>query len=656
MIKNTTTYNTTNKFSKFVRLNDYCMAEYIFNDETVHSETEEYRMHYLENKLRGVHQIYNDIDDRVLTNNTKKYLAVPYTQNSYYAYDINNDIMLDPTDVEYFTEYYAGGSPDASISVKTDTIRFHFVSGYLISAHDAIVVGLKNKENSGIYNLFVSQYINGENYNDMITFNPHPIYISDDKYDRYIDFVIPSIKYINDEYYGGGDAIPGSSLSDGGFIKGSPIIISLDECNDTSVRNTDDHKYTFFNISYHWEASISQFNEFDTISAEIHESSEGNYFEYGLTTTSGSVSNWFSRLNTGGDKWAFIHQINVYEHLKNGETFTCDTVTTYQSSNFDTLSKYRPVLLYAHSDVMFSIDYMVRIINESTGEQLIRTSACSSRNINAYGKNTLGISDLYKVSSYKIYNKIFKTNISNTEMFDEPNLSETSELYNEDGTFHTQRVEYPIYVDRNKVCVSNDILTSESISDNRIIYNQFDLWLIVDSIDNIFSFTIYKIENGKMVPYDLSINNSGIYYKLIFNIDNAINLTIDPLDDDNISLKNGEIMFAVSEEESRQILESSSNDFYISAYNYSTMKNSPIYKGFWVPNTKYDEYQLHVEKVRSDYAVKSENARKLDELTDQITNPLETIPQSVYIPGYTDTASNSDVSVARSTNLSENSK
>ena len=206
-----TTYSAASKSSKFIRLNDFCLAEYIFyqyDKDPVNNhnqEPEDCHFFHLENGIANINQIYNgNVDGQddsqktfYITNNIKKYLAVPYNGNRYYKFEENNNIFLNDPDQDYFEEFYVGKDEYATVSTYLDTVRFHFISGYQTSAHDALVFGVKIKQNSTKYNTFLSTWFTPENYSNLVVFNPHPIYISDEIYDRYVDYRIPSISYIN---------------------------------------------------------------------------------------------------------------------------------------------------------------------------------------------------------------------------------------------------------------------------------------------------------------------------------------------------------------------------------------------------------------------------------------------------------------------------
>lgn len=652
-----TTYSSKSRLSKYVRINDYCLAEYIYyygnNSDTVLDEPEENHFLFLENRIGGVNQVYNSnsdyFDDTTgvgVTKNIKNNLAVRFDKNNVCKYEEKNDILIFREDS--LLESWAAGDEKSTFGVYMDTIRFHFLTGYLLSSHDALILGMKVKENNGKYNYLLSSYLTHANYDELVTFNPTPVFILDEKYDRYVEFKVPSVQYINNLYYYDNKKTIGNSLSSSGFVKDTPLIITFDECNSTSLVKTESNTYTFYNIDNHIEASITQYNEYESLSATIKEADDGNYFLYGLESSDDSISSWFNKLSSDGDKWSLIHQINVYEHLGNGETVPSDTVTIYQSSDFDKLGKYRPVIEYASSCVMITMDYMCRIMNESTGEQIIRVSGTGTRNVRRYGKDTVAINGIHQAKPYKIYNRIYKAANSSTELFEEPSFDDTETTSNVYSEVSTVRVEYPVYVDRNKINVTDRIITSQSLSDEFIVYNQYDLWLLLDKMENSLSFTIYKAESGNLVPYDLSDNETGLSYRIVFNIDDTFDITIDAAKTNATALKNGEIIFNVTSEESKQILVSSSNDFYIVSYNYSTMKNSVLYKGFWVPSTKYDEYNEHVSAIRSAYNEKYENATRLDQLSESIANPLEEIPGDVYIPGYVDQSGKDETSPMRS--------
>jgi hypothetical protein len=166
------------------------MVEFIYSNTNTQQECDVY---LVDNKLNNTHQFFasNGIDN--VTHNIQDYSAIPYGNNKFVRLDEENDILdSSPSYVK---------SPLIHAQAFYDTVRYHFVSGIDVKSYAGLVLGVKNLENSGKYNIFSSLLLTSLNYQDLVTFNTNPIYLAGTIYDRYVDVLIPSIKKMNNLYY-----------------------------------------------------------------------------------------------------------------------------------------------------------------------------------------------------------------------------------------------------------------------------------------------------------------------------------------------------------------------------------------------------------------------------------------------------------------------
>lgn len=642
--------------SKFIRITDYCLVEYIFNDVTVNNETEDYAMYLVDNQIAKIKQCY--CSDKhsypratYYTNNVEKYTVFPYENDRFATFDEKNDIF--EYNKKLIKSDLMGGDMIDYIHTNVDTVRFHFISGYTLTNFAALVFTVRNLMTDGTYNYFLSVYLNSANYADLVTYNSFPIFLTNAKFDRYVEFKIPSIKALNNEYY---SAISRKDTSAAwlsredvtkytnetrykGFTKNAPITISVEECSTDYTLKTEDHSYLFFNLSEHYEASISQFNEYEMVNASIEEATDGNYFTYGMRYGDGSVENFMNRLASTGDKWDIIHQIILYENDRNGEIKKTYTMTSYQEDDFDEYMTFRPVLKNAPIDTSFSIDYQARLLNENTGEQVIRTSSCMSLNVNKYGKNTVGIFGLGDVTPNKIYNRVFKSAADATELYEEQIFMDRPLREDSSNVINT-KFSYPLYVDYNKVSVEPDVVLNENLTDSRIIYKQYDLRIILKPMDSYYKFTIYEEKNGVLQPKNLNFGGNGTDVKLVFDINNnSAKITVEAsTEDKTIRPDKGQVMFYIDEKLASQILTSTTNDFYIVTTNYATGASNTIYTGFWLNQYQIGEYKDNLNQVMKEYSIEETRLRKIQELQSAYEKDDE-IASDVHIPGYVEDGS-----------------
>lgn len=632
--------------SRFIQITEYCLVEYIYAS-TINLEP--CNLYSLNNKKLGIHQIYNSNADDNTTKNIQDYTAVLYDNNRYLILDEEDDIIDDISAIDR--------SSIISQNCVYDTIRYHFIGGFDINSYTGLVLSIRHMMNNEKYNIFSSIFLNSLNIPDLLKFNPRPIYLSDRMYDRFVEIKVPSIKKINNSYYNVSNNISAqkqtlgakltlSDVTDAdskyiGFIKEYPMVFSIDQCNTTYDLNINDSIYKLYNIDQHTEASLTQVNEYDLFSVKIEEADDGNYFKYNATYDNAFPGEFITGMSKGLDRWVLIHQLNIYENTQYGGSKLTNTLITYQNSGYDQPQLYRPILKHAGIDVSFNIDYMVRLLNEDTGEQIIRTGSVLSYNVNSYGKNTNGIK-LDKIqNSHRIFNRVFKSPISQTDLFMEPEINNNLKIKKTDGQNTTSVVErfvnYPLYVDYNKISLSDNILEVDDMINSKIIYRQGDLRLILKPFDQHIKFKVYKDQNGITSPMNL---NSVNIYKLVFMV-NGDKIKFDSITDDPSSkLSDGELMFKVPEVDIDRILSSSNRDFYITSYNYSSLQDSVMYYGFWFNINEYKQYEDHMNDINDDYNISEKNSDMINGLIE--SSEHDDIPSDVYIPGYVDENSNND--------------
>jgi len=638
--------------SRFVNINSYCLVEYIYTDSVIQ---EDCNLYLVDNGLTNSQQIFNSNSDIDITNNIQDYSVIPYGNNRYAVLDEENDII----------SYNSKLKKSSIIQAITlyDTVRFHFISGIDLTAFTGLILSVKNLENNEKFNTFCSIFVNSLNYGDLIKYNTTPIFLSESKYDRYIEVRIPSIKKMNNSYYSVSPQDPNyldilktklaSKITlidvtniDGnfvGFINNAPITFSIDECSSEFYLKSEDTTYLMYNIENHKEASLPQINEYESFSCYISEATDGNYFKYYASYNGGFPGEFITSLTNGTDKWTIIHQLNVYEFTQHGGSEMTSSLTTYQDIGFDEEQLFRPVLKHSGIDVSFTIDYMVRLLNENNGEQIIRTGSIMSYNVNSYGKNTVGIKMLSTPNAHRVYNKVFKSNISQSDLFIEPEFNNsmkyTSTSSSSKNVVIERLVRFPLYIDYNKISISDKILSSESITDDRIIYKQGDLRIVIKPFDTYLKFKIYQESNGTLATSTLDPMN---IYRIVFITDSNNGKIVYESDttDSTIRPYDGDLIFNIPEIDILKILSSNSRDFYITSYNYSTLRESIVYSGFWYKQTEIDEYNKYISDIKVEYGITDSNNKTMDALIASDSEKTNNIPSDVYIPGYTEQSSN----------------
>ena len=639
--------------SRYIRLKDYCLVEYIFADAT--SPTTSAKFTLLENGNLGIHQIYNDNADRIATGNIYDLTAVPIGENKY--------VQLDEEKPVTYLEY------DKNITVIDigtinnfvyDTVRFHLTSGFTFENFEALIFGVKNTENDGKNNMFTSLIFNAMNAESLIRFNPKPIFLADSVYDRYVEVRIPSIKSMNSIYYStpmparantfAAKITPiGNTFK--GFINEAPIIFTLDECNRVDKVYTEDTYYDIYVTGAHEEATLPQVSEFDDLGVYIAEASDGDYIEFYATYAGGFPADFIGNLESRNthDDWVIIHQLIVYEQI--GSSFNeVAKFIYYQDSKFDEALSYRPVLPNAGIALSFSIDYTVRLTNNNNGDQIIRTGSMSSMSPKKYGKTMIKMPLASLPQSQVIYNKIIKKSFEVTELFVEPEFNKSTNSNSTSTISGTRTVFVPVFFNYNRINLGfkNLLITESDVSDN-IIYRPGDLRIILNPFDNMFKFIVYNKTDNLVRPLNLTFNS---VFKLVFwNNNDRLEFT-NIQDSQYEDLEQGQIVFKVPSRSAAVVLNSNNREFYLVNINKEDLSETVLYYGFWNKISEFDVVRANNQAIIAEQDSQNVN---LETTTTTLLTSIRTLPVTdkhayttlttkVDIPGYVSGFQNNELS------------
>lgn len=611
------------KQSRFISLSPYCLAEYIFEPlGSLNYVTDDFIL--LENKHLNIHQIFNDDGSFSTTKNIKDLTVTPIGQNKYVYLDSEkypNYISYDPKLIQTQITGY---------NVVLDQVRFHFIAGFGFDEFEALVLGVRHLENDNKINIFSNILVAPETISDLIIFNPRPIFLSNAQYDRYIDVFIPSIKNINEEYKTAlvqsstfVAAITPNDTSYTGFIYNNPITITLDECGKRAKIYTNINVvYDEFEVTEHFEATIAQTNEFDSVGAYIGESSDGDFIEFYLTFNSGFPEELMSILNKRNphDNWMIIHQLNIFEQVGTAFINTSKQVF-FQEENYDEPNVFRPILKYAHEAVSMTIDYLVRLINKKNGEQIIREASFTLISPKKYGKKLLNIPLLDKPQSQKIYNKLIKKDFEASKLFLERTLFNENEDFLQIQNNNVKTIiktEYiPIFFSNNNISVSNkSALIKNSNNLEEVIFGQGKLRFILSPFDNLIKLKVYTTSNDSYVPLDLNLNSSK--YRLVFDTDFG-KISIDNVNNSfQENLSNGEITFRISKKDSESILKSKRKIVYLTVVSQDGTETL-IYTGEW----RSPEQQSDVDQAINNARQENEQKNSIDSKLKDISNKIQ---------------------------------
>ena len=404
--------------------------------------------------------------------------AIPY--NSYDSANLSQSLLSDYTSTQWPVEY--------------ETLKLHLLSGYNIEDLDGLLLSVEYPEVSG-KNCTVAQiaYLKGDEF---IKFNARPIVISGRSYDRYIEVLIPSLFSLNEEFYANptsGALAYWLSSDNKGFLKSGLISITLREITTSSDNGTvlSLTAGDVTNITY------KQQDAYSLLSAVIIENDEEDCFEYYPSWQGGFVEDLVSSLNSVGGDYYVFHELYIYEQLGFSQVQS-DYFVSIQEGNFNEPKKFRPILKNADSAYSFSIDYVMRLTDKDTGNQIVRTASITSFEPKRHGRKIEKVNLEGSVRSFKIYNKIIE----------ETKLQVNRKVVDK----RVEKLYTPTFFDFNEVAVntSNVILktdgtfTTESVWNWDVIFGQGEAIMLIHPYENYVKFKMHRyLENNVTTSLDL---------------------------------------------------------------------------------------------------------------------------------------------------------
>jgi len=333
--------------STIYNINDYLLLEFIHNGGGVISSSN-VGFKRIRNKYNGDITITNDdaalrktgniIDFTVVDVETNKVLLDKDT--GYYYPELDPNIVVENIAVP------------PGLNVTYDKVRMHILSGYNYPTLDGSVFSIQVvMNNNKKLKLCDLSYIKTDNR--LLYFNPKPIKLANHVYDKYIEFLIPSLdKMLDDQkYLGLSQYILSYYLTDGVYLADKR---SLSMEHDTINRVSFNNGIVNIYCQEKNMANVKSNDEFGGLAAVISENAAGGYFEYHGSWNGAMIEDFVYQLNSiAGNSYYIIHDIRIFEQY--GDAFVeTSNYTSIQTDRYDKSMKLRPIIENG-SAVSFSI-------------------------------------------------------------------------------------------------------------------------------------------------------------------------------------------------------------------------------------------------------------------------------------------------------------
>jgi hypothetical protein len=356
----------------------------------------------------GNSYMFNPIAYENISHNIRSNSAVPIDANlsTFASLTTDRSISYNDVDPDLTPNSQVLQSFSPAQNIVYDTVKVHFAAGFNFDNFDGFIFQANYQMRDMVRSGLMSRvYLKTDTPN----FNPRPFMIGERLYSTYIELDIPSLKHIIDNFYTqpNNTNTLGYKLTSGkGFIKTSTIDLTVFGIYKT----TKEQGFPIYSTKNLNTVSLPQTDPFNLLSAVVEQSTTGDYFELYGEYAGQIFADFMASLNSQPNgNWVVVHQIDMKEQI--GTSFvTTSSQSITQVDNYDLPTIYRPVVMNSSIAVSFTIDYILRIMNRDTQEQIIRNASLTSREVGIYGRKLQKIY-LGKVPEIvKVYNKVVADN------------------------------------------------------------------------------------------------------------------------------------------------------------------------------------------------------------------------------------------------------
>lgn len=517
-------------------------------------------------------QTGNDI--KTAPGESGRYYAVPTDNPTTYALLNNSLDYLDSA------EWLGTNSSNLTVVPSTtvnavwyDTIRLHLRTGYSFygRGYDGFLFQTKIRRESGVYNYFNSTvYLNSSNFEIQ---NPNPFILGDTSYSKYIEIKVPTLVNMYDptknlEFE---ESFFGTTGSNHAINPTVNYEIDFKLINEVITVNG----YDYINLGEGKSVTLSQEDEYVDIAVNVQHSNNGDYFEI-FGTKDGSQAGFESyingRIQTSGDDITVFYEVQVSEQLGLNYINTFSNTFT-QTSQFDEVIVFRPVIMNSSISSNFTITVNMRIYNETDNTQILKVASLIYGQPKKYGKNLLKLNLNSSFTPTIVYNTLPNTSVNR----------EISGFVNSIRPSVGETKYVPVALDTYGILAANTKMTTDGADVTAtadIRYDEEGQGTITLSkvSDNFIKFKVVKPGDG--VLNAISLVNAEDMILIIKSGTIEERISHDP-SFPGVDMGNGEVFFKVAKSIANRFDQSDTNQhadkFYINIKNGGT--ESLLYYG-----------------------------------------------------------------------------
>lgn len=551
------------KISKFVKVDDNILLEYIYDDGNLISEpyviTHNDRTSFSGFVSNPISYQKNDLTYYIT--NTNNYLTADYT---------NQLVKLDETNLQYakwdtnIFSFIQKKDYSASIPVRYDKIKIHLPVNYTFPGNVGFHLNVKalGSDEQTVFEL--SNYFYDQtniNQSNELQYETNFIF-AEKSWGKSITIQFPSPNQIAAQLKNGAvkpNSINYNLTSGMGLSRTAPVFVDF-----SFLRSSNDaNGVTYYEVGTPRSLSFPQTPEFEKFGVVVEPSTQGDFFLI-YAVYNGSVGEFNKFIQDSvlrGNRYYVEYTISLYE--KNILTKTQKIVVT---QDFIDEIEYRPILKYSTTTAI--IDVTCKLIDAIDTSEIVRTAS--------YGILQEDVSKFSRYLTKIDLNKILTTQVLQIKSINTPNLDNKNAVSNNSLTI--KKAAFTVFSRNFNIVLSDNIVDWKGVT----WIPKRQLNINIYPFDNVLCFTI--IAQSDLNSFDVANIEQYSNIRLTFKSDvKTLNFDIYQ-DSDFNELDKGKIAFKISEDkysDLRKIYEGGFPTFYITGILNSNREI--IYSGGYTP-------------------------------------------------------------------------
>jgi len=584
--------------SKYIQVSSSVLMEYIYSDQDVINDPgNEFRISTstapiwkMSNGHSNEDQILNADSSEIIQDGLP--IGTANVRNRAFAAILPyKGASLDINKLVFYNDYdpLLTSTPSLPITFTNpqapvyDTIRLHLVQGFNFEDNFGLVLSIKCKKKDDT-NLVLANYSYNKEDSSFEIINPNPFFFSGKVYSSYVELRVLSLYNLIYDYWLGvlsGDTVVERITNFNGIMRSQLISVYFGWVSDREINDGQE----YLNIYDTKAIDLPVRDQFSSISAFIEESSDGDYIEFYATYNGSIIENYILDLNNSGYDFILLHDLVISEYVYDNTSSTYSWIKTddLQISQIDEYDKpnfYRPIIKN-NSAIAYKIDYVVRLYNRQDNSQVWKTSSMISQSAAKYGRKLKSIALGTNPIQTKIYNQNVIKDIQ-INRITEPVLNSTKYV-----TSFSTNSEISITTETVNPSSSGDTTLQNTGTSNQQIYsNGLGRVLIPESVA-FLKFTLFQKENGQNTRMNLA--GLGDLY-IVFDSSQGENLEFIEFPNQYTSKGGGEVIFRLSENDTRRVLALANRSFRIFIEN-DQKDRTFLYAGDFFSTSEFQDIQ-----------------------------------------------------------------